>query len=149
MQVILLEKVHNLGKVGDKVNVKPGYGRNFLIPQGRAIYATKENLVKFEERRAELEKLSAEKMTEAQKRADAIARLDVKIKAKVGDEGKLYGSIGTKDIAQAITEAGQKVAKSEVRLPNGAIRLTGEHEVVLHLHSDVNLKITVDVVPEE
>lgn len=149
MEVILLEKVRNLGKVGDKVNVKPGYGRNFLIPQGKAISATKENLQEFEKRRAELEKLSAEKVAEAQKRAEAIARLDVKIRAKVGDEGKLYGSIGTKDIAQGITAAGEKVTKSEVRLPNGTIRQMGEHEVVLNLHSDVNVKISVEVIPEE
>lgn len=148
MEVILLEKVHKLGNIGDKVKVKPGFGRNFLIPEGKAVPANKDNILKFEERRAELEKASAENLEKAKKRSEAIAKLKVTIRSKAGDEGKLYGSIGTRDIADAITEAGEKVSKSEVMLPNGAIRQTGKHEIDLQLHSDVDLKITINVVAE-
>lgn len=148
MEIILLEKVHKLGGIGDKVNVRAGYGRNYLIPEGKAVPATKENLVKFEERRVELEKQAAENLAQAKQRAEAIAKLNVKITTKSGEEGKLYGSIGTKDIADAITAAGQKVSKSEVRLPNGAIRNAGEHEIDLQLHSDVTTTIKINIVPE-
>lgn len=148
MEIILLEKVHNLGSIGDKVNVRAGYGRNFLIPEGKAVPATKENVIKFEERRAELEKVAAENLKMAQKRGEDLSKLNVTIRSKAGEEGKLYGSIGTRDIADAITAAGQKVSKSEVRLPNGPIRQTGEHEIDLHLHSDVTIKIKVTIVPE-
>lgn len=149
MEVILLEKVHKLGQIGDKVNVRSGYGRNFLIPEGKAVPATKENLALFEVRRAELEKVYAENLAQAKKRAEAIANLKVTIRSKSGDEGKLYGSIGTRDIANAITSAGQKVVKSEVLLPLGAIRQTGEYEIDLHLHSDVNVSVKVNVIPED
>lgn len=148
MEIILLERVRNLGDIGDKVNVKAGYGRNFLIPQSKAVPATKDNLVKFQERRAELEKVAAENLAQAKQRAELIEKLNVKISSKSGEEGKLYGSIGTKDIADAITNAGEKVAKSEVRLPNGAIRQTGEHDINLQLHSDVTITIKVNVVAE-
>lgn len=148
MEIILLEKVHKLGNIGDKVNVKSGFGRNYLIPQGKAVFATKNNVAEFEKRRAELEKKAAEDLAASQKRAEAIKSLNVKIASKSGEEGKLYGSIGTRDIADAITAAGQKVSKAEVRLPNGPIRQTGEHDIALHLHSDVDLTIKVNVVAE-
>jgi large subunit ribosomal protein L9 len=149
MEVILLEKIHKLGNMGEKVKVSPGYGRNYLIPQGKAAPATKGNLLEFEKRRAELEKLAKEAFASAQTRAAAIAELKVNIPAKTGEEGKLYGSIGTRDIANAITAAGQKVTKSEVRLPAGPIRQTGEYQIDLHLHTDINVKIKVIIVPEE
>ncbi|MBA2654599.1 MAG: 50S ribosomal protein L9 [Gammaproteobacteria bacterium] len=148
MEIILLEKVHNLGNIGDKVNVKSGYGRNFLIPEGKAVPATKHNVIKFEERRAELEKVANEHLQAAQKRAEALSAVKVTIRSKAGEEGKLYGSIGTKDIASAITAAGQKVSKSEVRLPNGPIRQAGEHSIDVNLHSDVTVIIKVNVIPE-
>lgn len=148
MEIILLEKVHKLGKIGDKVKVKPGYGRNYLIPEGKAVPATANNVAKFEERRAELEKIAAQNLNEAQKRADKISTLKITIHSKSGEEGKLYGSIGTKDIADAITAAGEKVMKSEVRLPNGVIRNTGEHDVSLHLHSDITMSIKINIIPE-
>lgn len=148
MEIILLEKVHNLGEIGDKVNVKPGYGRNFLIPQKRAVHATKLNLEKFEERRAEHEKQAAENLASAKQRAEKLENLKVTIRSKAGDEGKLYGSIGTRDIAEAITAAGQKVSKSEIRLPDGQIRQAGEHAITLHLHSDVKITLTITVLPE-
>ncbi|HNI63480.1 MAG TPA: 50S ribosomal protein L9, partial [Agitococcus sp.] len=137
MEVILLEKVANLGALGTKVNVKPGYGRNFLIPQGKAVPATKANLEAFEARRAELERQEAETLAAAQARAEQLATLAVVIAAKSGDEGKLFGSVGTRDIAEAVTAAGVAVNKLEVRLPNGALRNTGEYKIALQLHSDV------------
>lgn len=148
MEIILLEKVHNLGNIGDKVNVKAGYGRNFLIPEGKAVPATKLNVVKFEERRAELEKVAAQNLAAAKARAEKLAQLKVTIHSKSGEEGKLYGSIGTKDIADAISSAGEKVVKSEVKLPNGTIRHTGEYDIDLQLHSDVTVTIKINVVPE-
>lgn len=148
MEIILLEKVHKLGSIGDKVNVRAGYGRNFLIPEGKAVPATKDNVAKFEERRAELEKIASENLAAANQRAEAVSKLNVKIASKSGEEGKLYGSIGTKDIADAITKAGEKVQKSEVRLPNGPIRQTGEHDIDLQLHSDVTITIKVNIVAE-
>ena len=149
MEVILLEKVRNLGNLGDKVMVKRGYGRNFLVPYGKAVTATKANLEHFETRRAELEKKEAEQLAAAQKRADSIKELTISVAAKVGDEGKLFGSVGTREIADAITSAGVEVCKSEVRLPNGTIRYAGEHDVALQLHSDIMIDVKVDVVSED
>lgn len=148
MEVILLEKIKNLGDLGSKVKVKSGYGRNFLIPQGKAVPATEKNVADFEARRAEFERQAAEVLAAAEARAAAIAELSVVISAKAGDEGKLFGSVGTRDIAEAITKAGQAVDKSEVRLPNGALRSTGDFEVQLQLHSDVFATAKVAVVAE-
>ena len=148
MEVILLEKVANLGALGSKVNVKAGYGRNFLIPQGKAVPATAANLEAFEARRAELERQEAEILAAAQARAEQLATLAVVIAAKSGDEGKLFGSVGTRDIADAITTAGIAVVKTEVRLPNGALRNTGEYKIALHLHSDVMAEVALTVVAE-
>ena len=149
MQVILLKKVDNLGDLGDKVNVKAGYGRNYLIPTGHAVAATAGNLEEFEARRAELEKQAAKAQAAAETRKQALEGLSVTVARKAGDEGRLFGSVGTTDIAQAIVDAGHAVEKHEVRLPNGAFRATGEYTVELHLHSDVDAIIKVDVVPEE
>ncbi|WP_447594320.1 50S ribosomal protein L9 [Aquipseudomonas campi] len=146
MEVILLEKIANLGNLGDKVNVKAGYGRNYLLPQGKATAATAENVAAFEVRRAELEKAAAEKKASAESRAAQLAELEVTITATAGDEGKLFGSIGTHDIADALTAAGVEVAKAEVRLPNGTIRQVGEFDVAVHLHTDVEATVKVVVV---
>ena len=148
MDIILLEKVTNLGALGAKVSVKPGYGRNFLIPFGKAVPATKANLEAFEARRAELERQEAEVLANAQARAEQLATIAVVIAAKAGDEGKLFGSVGTRDIADAITTAGIAVTKTEVRLPNGALRNTGEYKVALQLHSDVMAEVALTVVAE-
>ena len=148
MDIILLQRVKNLGKLGDKVSVKAGYGRNFLIPQGIAVAATESNTAAFEARRAELEKQEAEVLAAAQARADQLNEVNIVITAKAGDEGKLFGSIGTRDIAEAITAAGVKVAKSEVRLPNGVLRTLGDHEVHFQVHSDVFAQLNVVVVAE-
>ncbi|MGG4608266.1 50S ribosomal protein L9 [Providencia sp. Me31A] len=149
MQVILLDKVANLGSLGDQVNVKSGYARNFLVPQGKAVPATKKNVEFFEARRAELEAKLAEVLAAAQARAAAVTALgSVTLASKAGDEGKLFGSIGTRDIADAITAAGVKIAKSEVRLPNGVLRTTGDHEVHFQLHSDVFAELNVIIVAE-
>ncbi|SEJ00565.1 50S ribosomal protein L9 [Azotobacter beijerinckii] len=146
MDVILLEKIANLGNLGDKVSVKGGYARNFLLPQGKATAATAENVAAFEARRAELERLAAEKKASAEERAAQLNELEITITATAGDEGKLFGSIGTADIADALTAAGLEVAKSEVRLPNGTIRQTGEYDVALHLHTDVEASIRLVVI---
>ncbi|MGD8558996.1 MAG: 50S ribosomal protein L9 [Gammaproteobacteria bacterium] len=148
MNVILLEKIANLGDLGDSVKVKAGYGRNFLIPQGKAVPATTENVEKFEARRAELEKAAAEKLSTAEARKDAISKLTISIAQKAGDEGKLFGSVGTTDIAQAITDAGVAVEKREIRLPTGPIRQVGDYMIEIELHSDVIAEINVNVVPE-
>jgi large subunit ribosomal protein L9 len=148
MEVILLEKVGKLGDLGEKVSVKAGFGRNFLVPQGKAVPATKENVAHFESRRAVLEAAAAERLGAAQKRAEAIAALTLTIEANAGDEGKLFGSIGTRDVADCITKAGVEVNKAEVRMPDGVIRETGEYEITIHLHSDVDQEVTVTVVPE-
>lgn len=148
MNVILLEKVANLGSLGDKVTVKAGYGRNFLLPYGKAVPATEANLKAFEERRAELEKAAAEKQATAQVRAEALEGAAFTIGSKAGEEGKLFGSIGVRDIADAITAAGTDVEKSEVRLPEGPIRVTGEYEIELQLHSDVGVIVKLAVVAE-
>lgn len=148
MEVILLEKVANLGALGDKVKVKPGYGRNYLVPYGKAVPASEENIKAFEARRAELEKAAEERLAEAQARAEQLNELAVTITAKAGDEGKLFGSVGVRDIADAITAAGTEVNKSEVRLPEGPLRTTGEFDVELHLHSDVSVQVKVSIVAE-
>ena len=149
MEVILLDKVDNLGGRGDKVSVKAGYDRNFLIPTGRAVPATGANLETFEARRAELEKQAADKLAAAEARKAQIEGVGkVTISHKAGDEGKLFGSVGTSDIADAFTAAGAEVVKAEVRLPEGPFRAAGEYEVELHLHADVNATVTVEVVAE-
>jgi len=148
MEIILLEKVDNLGGMGDKVNVKPGYGRNYLIPQGKAAAATPGNIAAFEVRRAELEKEAADSLAAAQARAGQLADGRFTVKAKAGDEGKLFGSVGTADIARAISDIGITVERSEVRLPTGVLRQLGEHEVHLHLHTDVDVTVTL-VIEEE
>jgi len=148
MEVILLEKVGKLGTLGDKVNVKAGFGRNFLVPQGKAVPATAANVASFEARRAELEKAAAETLAVAQARGEKLEGLEVSIVSKAGDEGKLFGSIGTRDIADAITATGVEVDKSEVRLPEGALRHTGEFEIDVQLHSDVTATIKLVVVAE-
>ena len=149
MEVILLDKVENLGDLGDKVAVRPGYARNYLIPSGKAKYATKENVAEFEARRAELEKAAAEALASAQARADKLADLEITIAAHAGNEGKLFGSVGTAEIADAISATGVEVAKKEIRLPEGALRSTGEFDITIHLHSDVDTEVKVIVVPEE
>lgn len=148
MEVILLQKVENLGNLGDKVKVRAGFGRNFLIPQGKATTATPANVAKFEARRAELETTAAETIAAAQARASALEGLTVTVAAHAGDEGKLFGSVGTSDIAEAATAQGQALAKHEVRLPAGPFRHTGEFEVELHLHTDVNAKLKLVIVAE-
>ena len=148
MQVILLEKVENLGSLGEKVNVRNGYGRNFLIPEGKAVPATESNVAKFEARRAELEKSAAEVLAGAQARAAQIAGVHVSIARKVGDENKLFGSVGTVDIADAFTQAGVAVERHEVRMPAGPLRVAGDFEVDLHLHADVNIKVKISIIPE-
>jgi large subunit ribosomal protein L9 len=148
MDVILLEKVANLGQLGDKVTVKPGYARNFLIPQGKAKPATPDNLAEFETRRAELEKAAADALAKAQSRADAIAGLKISIAHAAGEEGKLFGSVGAAEIAVAVTAAGADLKKSEVRLPNGALRSTGEHTVGVQLHTDVMIDFVLEITAE-
>lgn len=148
MQVILLEKVGKLGALGDQVNVKAGYGRNFLIPQGKAVPANKANKESFEARRAELEAAAAEKLAAAQARAEAMNELVVTIAANAGDEGKLFGSIGTKDIADALAAAGHTVDKSEVKLPEGALRNIGSYSIAVQVHSDVSVDVTIQVEAE-
>jgi len=150
MDVILLEKVGKLGAIGDKVAVKAGFGRNFLIPHGKAVFATEANLADFEQRRAELEAAAADKLGKAEARAAALAKLaGITISAVAGEEGKLFGSIGTRDIAEAVTAAGVELAKSEVKLPEGALRELGEFEVSIQLHSDLSTSIQVVVAEEE
>jgi large subunit ribosomal protein L9 len=149
MEVILLEKVGRMGQVGDKVNVRSGYARNFLFPFSKAIPATKENLANFEARKAELLKVAAEKLAEAQARADKLSGLLITISANAGDEGKLFGSVGTRDIAEAITAAGQAVEKAEVLLPFGALREAGEYDVDLSLGSEVTTTIKLVIVGQK
>ena len=148
MNVILLERVNNLGDLGDEVGVKPGFARNYLIPNSKAVQANKANRAYFEERRADLEKAANEKLTEAQARAEKLAETVVTIMVKSGEEGRLYGSVGTQDIADELMRDGHAVARSEVRMPEGAIRSLGEYEIALQLHSDVTVEIKVAVVEE-
>jgi large subunit ribosomal protein L9 len=149
MNVILLEKVENLGNIGDQVAVKSGYGRNFLLPKGKATLATPENIEIFEQRRTELEAKQAGELESAQARADKLEGLVISISANVGEEGKLFGSIGTVDIAEASTVLGIEILRSEVRLPDGPLREVGEHEVEIHLHTDLNVTIRVNVIADE
>ncbi len=148
MDVILLDKIGNLGNVGDKVSVKAGFGRNFLIPQGKALPATTANVAEFEARRAELEAAAAEKKAAAEERSKKLAELSVTISANAGDEGKLFGSVGTRDIAEAITAAGVEVAKAEVKLPEGALREVGEFDVDVQLHSEVMQTVKIVIAAE-
>jgi large subunit ribosomal protein L9 len=148
MEVILLEKVGKLGGLGDKVIVKSGYGRNFLIPYGKAVPANAANVAEFESRRAELEKAAAEKLAASEARAAELNEKEVTIVSKAGDEGKLFGSIGVRDVADAVTAAGVEIAKSEVRLPEGAIRNVGEFDVAIQLHSEVTATIKLIIVAE-
>ncbi|MGB1220554.1 MAG: 50S ribosomal protein L9 [Alcanivoracaceae bacterium] len=150
MQVILLEKITNLGELGSVVDVRAGFGRNFLIPHGKALPATKANLAEVEARRAELEKQAAEQLAAAQGRGEKLEGAEITLGAKAGDEGKLFGSVGTRDIAEAIAaQTGVEVEKAEVKLPLGAIRTTGEFEIDLQLHPEVFLTVKLAVVPEE
>ncbi len=149
MDVILLEKVINLGNLGDQVKVKSGYARNFLLPKGKAVMATKENVAKFEERRAELEAKVAEQVAAAKARAEKLAALGgVTIAANAGEEGKLFGSVTAADVADAVSAAGVEVAKSEVKLPEGPIREIGEYDLMVQLHNDVEQTVKVTVVAE-
>jgi large subunit ribosomal protein L9 len=149
MEVILLQKVANLGNIGDRVKVRSGFGRNFLLPEGKATLATPDNIARFEARRVELERLAREHLGSAEERAAAMKDFKLTIHAKAGTEGKLFGSIGTSDIAEACSQAGFKVERSEVRLPSGPLRMVGEHQVTLHLHADIDVPLHVTIVAEE
>lgn len=149
MEVILLEKVANLGNIGDRVKVRSGFGRNFLLPQGKATLATPDNVARFEARRAELERIAHDQLESAEQRSTGLREFHLTITAKAGTEGKLFGSVGTSDIAEACTRAGHSIARSEVRLPNGPLRTVGEHMVELHLHADVDVQLPVTIVAEE
>ena len=149
MNVILLEKVRNLGDLGDQVRVRSGYGRNFLIPQGKAAIANEANKAQFEARRAELEKHQADILVKAKARGEKMAGAKVEIQSKAGDEGKLFGSIGTADIAEAMTTAGHPLERAEIHLPNGPLKQIGDFEIPVSLHAEVNFKITVSVVVEK
>ena len=148
MEIILLEKVINLGALGARVNVKPGYARNFLIPKGKATAATAANLARFEARRAELERVAAETLAKAKARAEQLAELIVTLSVKTGNEGRLFGSVGAADIADAVSAAGIDLQKNEVRLATGSIRQIGEYDVDLHLHHEVKTQIRVNVIAE-
>ena len=149
MDVILLEKIGGLGELGDKVSVRSGYGRNFLLPTGKAVIANAENLEKVESRRIELEKDQKEVLEAAQGKAEALAPIELNISARVGEENKLYGSVGTQEIAEAIVKAGVAVEKKEILLPNGALREAGTHEVDVRLHPDITVKINLTISPED
>ena len=148
MQVILLENIANVGKLGDLVTVKAGFARNYLVPQGKATVATEENIAQFEERRAELEKISADKLTAAQARANDLTGKEVEIASRASEEGKLFGSVGVYEIAEAFTATGAEVNKSEVRLPEGPLKEVGEYEVEISVHPEVAFNVTVNVVAE-
>jgi len=145
MEIILLQKVDNVGGIGDLVRVKSGYARNYLIPQGKATLATPENKAKFELRRAELEAKAAEELAAAQARAKKLEGMVLKIEMQAGAEGKLFGSVGTVDIAEEIGKRGVEVERSEIRLPDGPLRVVGDHQIELHLHADVNVEIKVAI----
>jgi large subunit ribosomal protein L9 len=149
MEVILLEKIENLGNLGDKVGVRSGFARNYLVPQGKAKYATPENIAEFEAQRSELEQAAAQSLSQAEIRRLELEGLEVTITAKAGNEGKLFGSVGTADIAQAVNETGVALEKRELRVSTGPLRVLGEYEIEVHLHSDVNTTIKVIIVPEE
>ena len=148
MNVILLEKINKLGDLGDQVSVKSGFGRNYLLPQGKALPATEANVKMFEERRAELEAAAAESLAAANTRAEALSGKEVVIVRKAGDEGRMFGSVSNTDVAEALTAAGTEVAKREVRMPEGAIRELGEYDIEIHLHTDVNTTVKVIVEAE-
>ncbi|MDG4554184.1 MAG: 50S ribosomal protein L9 [Candidatus Competibacter sp.] len=148
MEIILLEKINNLGGLGDRVKVKPGYARNFLIPTGKATAATAANLARFEARRAELERVAAELLAKAKSRAEQLAELIVTLSVKTGSEGRLFGSVGSADIANAVSAAGIELQKSEIRLPTGSIRQIGEYDVDLLLHPEVKTQIRVNIIAE-
>jgi len=148
MEVILLEKIANLGNLGDRVTIKSGYGRNYLVPQGKAVAATAKKIVEFEARRAELEKAAAEKLSVAEKLGNELSKLEVVITHKAGDEGRLFGSVGTLNIAEAITAAGIAVEKHQIRLPHGTIRHIGEYSIDINLHSDVIVTLSIKVAAE-
>jgi large subunit ribosomal protein L9 len=148
MEVILLEKIANLGNLGDKVTIKSGYGRNYLVPQGKAVAATAKKIAEFEARRAELEKAAAEKLSAAQKLGNELSKLQIIITHKAGDEGRLFGSVGTHNIAEAITEAGIAIEKQQIRLPHGAIRHIGDYPIDINLHSDVIVTLSIKVAAE-
>lgn len=148
MDVILLEKIPNLGNLGDKVSIKPGFGRNFLIPQGKAVPATAAKIAEFEQRRAELEKRAAAELAAAEARALELGKLQVRIAQKAGEEGRLYGSVGTKDVADAVAALGVELRKAEVRLPGGPLRHTGDYQIAVQLHGDVVAQVAVQIVPE-
>jgi large subunit ribosomal protein L9 len=148
VEIILLKNIGGLGALGDKVKVRPGYGRNYLVPGGFAVPATAANLEAFEARRAELEREAAASLASAQSRKAALEGMRITIARRAGDEGRLFGSVGTQDIAATVTAAGVEVTKQEVRLPAGPLRNTGEFEVMLHLHADVDATVTLNVVPE-
>lgn len=149
MEVILLSKVENLGALGDKVNVRSGYARNYLIPQGKAKFATPDNIAEFEARRAELEAEAASVLATAEERKSKLDGITVTIPAKEASEGKLFGSVGNVDVLEALTAMGHEVEKRELRMPDGAFRNLGDYEIGLHLHTDVNATITINIVPEE
>jgi large subunit ribosomal protein L9 len=149
MEIILLEKIDNVGSIGDRVKVKSGYARNYLIPQGKATLATAENIAKFEQIRVDLEKKAAGELAAAQARAAQLEGIELRMTAQSGSEGKLFGSIGTIDIAEAIEKLGVEIERSEVRMPDGPLRVVGEHAVELHLHTDVNVEIKVIVVSSD
>jgi len=150
MEVILLENIENLGSVGDKVTVKSGFARNYLVPQAKAKVATAENIAEFEARRVELEKAAAEARATAEARKQEIESMGViDVTARVGSEGKLFGSIGVADVCEAIATLGQTVEKSEIRMPEGALRVTGEHVVDIHLYTDIDTQVTINIIGEE
>ena len=149
MNVILLDNVENLGKIGDLVKVKPGYGRNFLLPQGKAALATPENMQAIEKRRAELEKAAAEELTTARSRATSLEGIELVIPANAGSEGKLFGSVGPIDIADAFEKVQVEVQRSEVRMPDGPIHDLGEFTVGVHLHPEINVEVNIRVVAAE
>ena len=149
MNVILLDNIENLGGIGDLVSVKAGYGRNYLLPQGKAALATKENIADFEKRRVELEKAAAEDLIAARSREELIHGMQLVIPVNVGAEGKLFGSVGPIDIAEAFSKVGVEAARSEIRMPEGPIHEVGEFVIGVHLHSEINVEVTVKVVAEE
>jgi large subunit ribosomal protein L9 len=149
MEVILLDKIENLGELGDRVRVRPGYARNYLFPKGKAKFATPENIAEFEARRAELEQAAAQTYADAEARRERLDGLTITIPAKAGAEGKLFGSIGTADIVEAVRNAGVEIEKREVMMPSGTLRQTGDYEIDLHLYTDVHATIKVSVVPQE
>ena len=148
MEIILLEKINNLGLLGDRIKVRPGYARNFLIPKGKATTATPANIARFEARRAELERVAAEQLARSKARAEQLAELIVTLSVKTGSEGRLFGSVGAADIANAVSAAGIELQKHEVRLSGGVIRQIGEYDVDLHLHPEVKSQIRVNVIAE-